>query len=370
MTELPLHNRHAGLGARFGEFAGWQMPLWYAGALAEHMAVRQTAGVFDISHMGRFQVCGEAGASTLASFLTRDPAKLATGASSYCLSLNESGGIIDDLIVYRLNERSFRVICNAANMANIFPLALDATRGRAALVRDELADSVLLAVQGPDARGQIAQAISEDVMAIRRHGCAEVVSAGERFFCARGGYTGEDGFEVMTSPTAGERLLDRLIEAGCVPCGLAARDSLRLEAAMPLHGSDIDQTTSPWEAGLGWAIELDHEFTGRSAVEASRNAVSRRLTCLVSDSRGGVFRHGQPVLHRDQKVGHLSSGGFSPMLDRSVGMAYLPKALSSPGQELQVDLRGRMVTARTVKRPFYKSPEPVRVGGVYGQSKR
>jgi aminomethyltransferase len=209
---------------------------------------------------------------------------------------------------------------------------------------------------------------------VKRHACIEFNLDGHDYFAGRGGYTGEDGFEVMTDAEAGAAILDALISSdpghplirstsaassACLPCGLAARDSLRLEAALPLHGHDIDETASPWEAGLGWAIELDHAFPGRDALEASKPAATRRLSCFVSDGQG-IFRSDQDVYDDDKVVASLTSGGFSPMLKTSIAMAYLPRDLAREGTQLEVDLRGRRVACHVVKRPFYSSPDLAR----------
>jgi aminomethyltransferase len=358
LRTLPLEDIHQQLGARFGEFAGWRMPLWYGGALKEHIAVRNAAGVFDISHMGRFRVAGQDAAALLAASFSRDPSRLDAGASVYALCCNESGGIIDDLLVYRLDTDAFLVICNAANAERVGAILRAHLSGRSASIDDLQPGSVLLAIQGPAAVERVARILGTELLSVRRHACIEIVRGdGQAYFCARGGYTGEDGFEVMTDAVAGSDLLRRLIEdEGCTPCGLAARDSLRLEAALPLHGHDIDESTLPWEAGLGWAVELDHDFPGRAALEASRTTSERRLACLLSDGQG-IFRSEQAVYDGDEVVSSVASGGFAPMLDRSIAMAYLPRALAREGTPLTIDIRGRRVACHVVKRPFYTSPD-------------
>jgi aminomethyltransferase len=291
----------------------------------------------------------------LGSILTRDPSALEVGASLYCLACNDAGGIVDDLIVYRPAEDRFLVVCNAANAGKVEAILRGTARPEPVSIIDEAPETVLLAVQGPAAVGQLMRALSETLAAVPRRHCRELVIEGERYFCARTGYTGEDGFEVMTSPTAAEAMLQRLLDEGCVPCGLAARDSLRLEAALPLHGADINETTQPWEAGLGWAVALDHEFTGRDALLASKDSGTRRLACLVAEE-GGVLRGHQAIFSADGEVGTLTSGGFSPSLGRGIGMGYLPRRLARAGTALSVDLRGRRLPCNTVARPFYRSP--------------
>jgi aminomethyltransferase len=239
---------HTALGARFGEFAGWRMPLWYGGALQEHMAVRRAAGAFDISHMGRFRVQGSDAGALLSSVFSRNATLLALGASVYALACNQNGGIIDDLLLYRTAEESFVVICNAANAGLLGDLLQAAQASREAAIEDLQPETVFLAFQGPQAVERAGRALSAELLSVPRHGCREVASGGQVYFCGRTGYTGEDGFEVIAKVAAGGDLFSRLVEGeSCVPCGLAARDSLRLEAALPLHGADIDESTSPWE---------------------------------------------------------------------------------------------------------------------------
>ena len=355
VRSLLLEGRHASLGARFAEFAGWRMPLWYEGALKEHMAVRTDAGLFDVSHMGRFRVTGPEASASLASVLSRDVQRLAPGRATYALACNSGGGIIDDLMVYRLSSDAFVVICNAANAASIEQVISRSLPASSAVLSNVQEQTVLFAVQGPDAVARVATILPGDVAALPRRGCRELVVDAETYFVARTGYTGEDGFEIMTSSDPGSRLFDALIAAGFTPCGLAARDSLRLEAALPLYGSDIAESTSPWDAGLGWAVDLDHEFTGHDALRVAKDTVSRHLTCIVSDGQG-VFRSHQDVYHDGEIVGSVSSGGFSPMLDISIAMAYLPSDFALSNGSLEIDIRGRRVPCHTVRRPFYKRP--------------
>jgi aminomethyltransferase len=221
---------------------------------------------------------------------------------------------------------------------------------------DQQAATVLLAVQGPAAVATLGALLTTAVLSIPRRRCQEISLGGTVHLFARTGYTGEDGFEVLVEAKAGGDLLDRLIDFGeCRPCGLAARDSLRLEAALALHGVDIDETTTPWEAGLGWAVELEHNFRGRDALAATKDKTERRLACLVADGQGIVRSHCD-VYDGDKVVGHVTSGGYSPMLGKSIAMAYLPRSLAREGVSLSVDLRGRRLPCHTVKRPFYHSP--------------
>ena len=352
LKTLPLQDIHGDLGARMGEFAGWRMPVWYSGAVNEITAVRQTAGIFDISHMGRFQVEGSTAAAALSGVFSRDFTRLAVNRSIYALACNEAGGILDDLMIYRLADDRFLVVCNAANAHVIGEVLQDATSGQG--LADVQSDTVFLAVQGPLAWQKLVALLGPDSPHLEKRGCVEIEARGGRLLFARTGYTGEDGFEVMASTNAGGNLLRHLVESGCVPCGLASRDTLRLEAALPLYGLDIDETTTPWEAGLGWALHLDHDFTGRDALGALRGAEERRLSCIISDG-AGVFRSHQAVYHAGGEVSPTTSGGFSPTLDRSIAMASLPNALAEPGTELEIDARGRRIPCHVVSRPFYRS---------------
>jgi aminomethyltransferase len=337
------------------------MPLWYgSGAVAEHMAVRRTAGIFDISHMGRFRVAGRDAAVLLSNVVSRNAASLAIRASAYALVCNREGGIIDDLMLYRAAEDSFVVICNASNTGRVTALLRSAVADREAVLVDLQPSTVFLAVQGPEAAAAASRALSRNLLAVPRHGCVEVRLQDKVYFCGRTGYTGEDGFEVVAPDSSGGELFRSLVEAeACNPCGLAARDSLRLEAALPLHGADIDESTNPWQAGLGWAVDLDHEFTGSDALRASSGRSTSRLACIVGDEPG-VFRHGQAVYQAQEPISSVTSGGFSPMLNRGIGMAYLPRPNAREGTALVVDVRGRRVACHVVKRPFYRSSDLTR----------
>jgi aminomethyltransferase len=329
------------------------MPLWYGGAIEEHLAVRHTAGVFDISHMGRMSVEGVAAGQALASIFTRNPSTLPDGGSAYAFLCNEQGGTVDDLIHYRRAENSYLVICNAANSDRVLHEVLDAVAEKAIEVRDiRAAGTALLAVQGPAAVKSVAAILGPAVADIPRRASAGIQIDRREFFVGRTGYTGEDGFELLCWASDGAWLLERLIAAGVSPCGLAARDTLRLEAALPLYGHDIDETTNPYEAGLGWAVDLEHAFRGRAALLQAKEDVTRRLACIVADGPG-VFRPGYEVFRGDERVGVLTSGGPSPMLGKSIAMGYLPRQLAREGTDLSIDVRGRRIPAHTVKRPFY-----------------
>ncbi len=355
--QLPLASQHRELGARFVPFAGWEMPIQYSGIVEEHRAVRERAGVFDVSHMGRLFVAGSDAGRLLRCALTYKVDQLERGEAHYAFFCADDGGILDDVFVYRMDETRFLVVNNATNASvGRERLAACAEARMDAEVLDRQDTTVMLAVQGPDAPEFLARVIGpETPTELPRRRCLEREFLGYKLFVSRTGYTGEDGFELVTSVEAGGRLLERLTAEGVAPCGLGARDTLRLEAALPLYGNDIDATTNPWEAGLGFAVSLDDEadFAGRAALAAAREGgLTRRLACFRATERG-VMRAGHPVLHGGEAVGKVSSGGFSPMLNASIGMGYLPVELTKEGTELEVEVRGRPLPAVVVRRPFY-----------------
>lgn len=355
LRQLALRERHEALGARFAPFAGWDMPLQYQGVVAEHHAVRQRVGVFDVSHLGRAWVGGPEAARSLRSVTTFDVTSLAVGRAHYSLYCNEAGGIDDDVFIYHLPADRWLVVHNAANAEQDFARLGAAVDGQAF---DVTADTVMLAVQGPDAMALLRAVLGDGIAALRRRGCVELGWRGASVLFARTGYTGEDGGECIVGVDQAGALWDALVEGGASPAGLGARDTLRLEAALPLHGSDIDPGANPFEAGLGFAVSLDDgmAFTGREAlVRARERPPTRRLAHLAARGRG-VPRAGFPVLEPDggQPVATLTSGGFSPSLRVGIGMAYLPMRLATSGMALQIDIRGRELPVEVVRRPFYR----------------
>ena len=355
LRQLPLREAHQRAGARWAPFAGWEMPLQYAGILHEHRAVRARAGVFDVSHMGRVEVRGADAGRLLRSVTTANVADLAPGRSRYTLYCTEQGGIADDVIVYRIEADRWLLVHNADNAAP------DARRVRAALgaaMTDIGHDTVMLAVQGPEAAAALRGVLGIDVAAMHRHGCLEIDWRGGRVFFGRTGYTGEDGGECVTDPERGRLLWDALLAAGVEPAGLGARDTLRLEASLPLYGHDLTLETDPYEAGLGWAVALRDgaPFTGREALAAlAARPPERRLCCLRLFERG-IPRSDYAVLEGAQPVGHLASGAYSPTLETGIAMAYLPARLATPGTRLAIDIRGHATAAEVVPRPFYGRP--------------
>jgi aminomethyltransferase len=361
LRRTPLYERHVALGGRMVPFAGWEMPVQYTGIVEETNAVRRRAGLFDVSHMGRAFFTGPNAADLLRRVLTFNVKALAVGQGHYTLLCNEAGGILDDPYVFRLGEARWMLIPNAArNEADLEHISAHVAPGWEVRIDDRQAQTLMLALQGPGAKHILGAVLSRGIeQRLPRRAHTEIELYGHKAVISRTGYTGEDGFEFITAVDAGLQLWDTLIAAGVTPCGLGARDTLRLEASLALYGQDIDTTTNPYEAGLGWVVSLDDgaDFVGREALVNLKGAVGRRLACFTAGERGGVIRHGYALQHDGVTVGIVTSGGFSPTLHTSIGMGYLPRALAVPGTALTVDVRGRALPVTVVRRPFYRSPD-------------
>jgi aminomethyltransferase len=339
----PLHDRHVELGARLVPFAGWEMPVQYEGVIPEHRAVRTDAGVFDVSHMGELEVEGPHARDLLQGTLSNDVDRLSPGEAQYTLLTNEGGGIVDDLIVYRLGEHSFLLVVNASNRVAAFAW-LKEREIPGSDVRDVSDDCALLAVQGPRAIGRLG------LEPARAFTFADALLDGIEVMVNRTGYTGEDGCELLCMSEDAVRLWDAVLERGAVPCGLGARDTLRLEVCYPLHGNDIGPDTDAISAGLGWACALDKGFEGADVLRRVKaDGPERRLVAFVMEEKA-VPRLGMPI----EGGGEVTSGTHSPMLDVGIGMGYVPAGEASPGTELTIDVRGRPRRARVVKKPIYK----------------
>ncbi len=361
LTRSPLDARHRALHATLVAFAGWAMPLRYGSELAEHHAVRNAAGVFDLSHMGEIAVRGPQAGALLDAALVGWLSALEVGQARYTMACAASGGVLDDLVVYRRGQDDFLVVANAANTATIHSL-LAGHSGPGAAVEDETAATALVALQGPHAPALFAAVTGVDLAGLRNYRATARYIAGAPALVARTGYTGEDGVEVFLPPDAAGALFDALLEAGApdgvLACGLAARDSLRLEAGMPLYGNELTLETNPYEAGLGRVVRLDKpgDFSGRSALEhIAATGVTRRLAGLESPGPRSP-RHGQRVLAAvgDEAIGVVTSGAPSPSLGHPVAMAYLPVGVAVAGTALRVDVRGRLEPAVVVDLPFYR----------------
>jgi aminomethyltransferase len=358
-----LHGVHERLGAVMTSFAGWQMPLRYASETAEHHAVRRAAGLFDLSHMGEIAVTGPGAGAALDYALTGHLSALRPGRARYTMICAEDGGVLDDLVVYRQGEDEFLVIANAANTDVVFESVRSRAAGHDARVADATGDYALVAIQGPEAAGILAPlAGGLDLGSIRYYAGSFGEVAGRKAWVARTGYTGEDGFEVFCRPEDAPHVWDELAAAGgpagLIPAGLAARDTLRLEAGMPLYGNELGPDMTPFEAGLGRVVKFDKpgEFVGREALAARAAAGPvRHLAGLTIQSRR-VARHGYPVLADGRSRGTVTSGAPSPTLGVPIAMAYLEPGLGEdPGdQELTVGIRGEAVPARLTDLPFYR----------------
>ena len=353
--KTPLYQKHTDAGAKIVDFGGWDMPLHYGSQMDEHHAVRQSAGAFDVSHMTVVDVRGGEAKAFLRRLFANDVVKLATpGKAMYSCMLTDDGGVVDDLIVYHFDDDDYRVVVNAATRDK--DLAWIQAQAEAfAVTITERPDTAMVAIQGPAARelaaGALPETLRERSLALKPFSAA----TDGAWFVARTGYTGEDGFEVVMPAGDGPRFWDGVVAAGVSPCGLGARDTLRLEAGMNLYGTDMDETTSPLESGLGWTIAFepeDRDFIGRAAVSKMREQSDRRrFVGLVLEARG-VLRNHQRVVVDGVGEGEITSGGYSPTLGRSIAMARLP---AGDYDRAQVDVRGKLLDVRVVKPPFARN---------------
>jgi aminomethyltransferase len=356
----PLIETHRALGARLIEFGGWLMPVQYSGIVEEHRAVRERAGLFDLSHMGELFVEGPDAGAALAAALVSDPPSLAVGRAHYSMICAQNGGIIDDLIVYRLAPERFLVVANAGNAHVVSDELAERLRGVGAVLDDRSLATALCAVQGPKSAAILQPLTGVDLAALRYYAIAEGEVAGIPALVARTGYTGEDGFEVFAEWGRATELWDALLKGGrrrgLVPCGLGARDTLRLEAGMPLYGNELDLDTNPFEAGLGRVVKLDKtaDFVGRAALErVAREGPAKRLVGLTVRGRG-IARHGYPVFVGDRRTGVVTSGTQSPTLNVPIAMAYVAPGDAEPGTMVDVEIREQRVAAEVTALPFYR----------------
>jgi aminomethyltransferase len=345
-----LHDRHAAAGARLVPFAGWEMPVQYEGVRQEHLAVRNGAGVFDVSHMGQVETSGPDAEAFLQRLLSNDVAKLAEGGAQYSLLCREDGGVIDDLFTYRLPGAGFLTVTNASNHERDFAWLAGEVSSFDVTVKDAAERYAMLAVQGPDARAAVA-ALADGELPARMRTAALTVAGVEALVCGTG-YTGEDGVELLVAPADAGDLWDALIAAGVAPIGLAARDTLRLEACFHLYGNDLSLDRNPIEAGLAWACKLDTGFVGADAL---RGFEPTEKLAPFAFTGPGIPRQGNPVAteHGD---GVVTSGTMSPCLEVGIGMAYVPAAAAVPGTPIQVDVRGKLRDAEVRSKPLYKTP--------------
>ena len=358
--ETPLAARHEALGARMIDFAGWRMPVQYGSILEEHRCVRERAGLFDLSHMGELLVEGADAGDALARALVTNPPALAVGRAHYSMICAADGGILDDLIVYRLAEDRFMVVANASNAQIVSDVLAERLDGSRAVLDDQSLATGLVAVQGPRSADVMGPHTDVDLASLRYYGIADGQVAGIPAHIARTGYTGEDGFEVFVETGRTGELWDTLLDAARAvdggPVGLGARDTLRLEAGMPLYGNELDMTTTPYDAGLGRVVKLDKgvDFVGRAALErAAADGPKRRLVGLIVEGRG-IARHGYPVHAGDRRTGVVTSGTQSPTLGVPIAMAYVAPPDAEPGTMVDIEIRDARVPARVAQLPFYR----------------
>ncbi len=361
IRRLPLHDIHLKLGAKIGQFGQWEVPLYYSSILQEHDAVRARAGLFDISHMGEFFIKGAGAARFLQDLLPRDVEKMEQGKALYMPLLKETGGIVDDIILYRLKSDAFLMIVNAANVEKDFQFIRSNQNAWQKHAKEALEsvnatdDFGLLALQGPASQAILEKALGQSFADLAYYHIRETSDG----FISRTGYTGEDGFELMLAqdklPAMWKRLFEAGADAGLVPAGFGARDTLRLEAAMPLYGHDMNEETTPFEVGIGWAVDLKKTaFVGRDALlEQKGKGIQRKLIGFEMTGRG-IPRDGYEILSGERKVGKVTSGCFAPTLKKNIGLGFVIPECADAGSMIEIMIRDAAVRARVVKLPFYK----------------
>ncbi len=361
MQHTSLIQQHRAHGAKLVDFAGWEMPIQYTGVVDEYHSVRSKAGLFDVSHMGRLAVAGSGAAAFLQRLATNDVRKLAVGQAQYSMVCNEQGGIKDDIFVYRIAEAEFLLCVNASNRAKI----LDWIRAHhsptdTCRIEDRSSALAQIAIQGPASRDILLGLRANHIVALELHQTCESFVSGIPCFVARTGYTGELGYELNVHAENAAKVWDQLVEKGQArglkPAGLGARDLLRLEMGFLLYGNDIDEETTPLEAAAEWTVNFDKgEFVGRQALLAQKQAGTTRLFLGFELLEKAVPRHGFKVLSpQSQPIGEVTSGNLSPLLQKGIGLAYMPPQYAEPGTAILIDIRGKAVPGKIVKTPFYK----------------
>ncbi|MEC4986241.1 MAG: glycine cleavage system aminomethyltransferase GcvT [Oscillatoria sp. PMC 1068.18] len=363
LARTPLFNITVENNARLTEFAGWEMPVQYIGIKQEHLAVRNSVGMFDISHMGKFKLQGKDLLRSLQFLVPSDLERLQPGQAQYTVLLDTQAGIIDDIIIYyqgeaRLGDQHGMIIVNAATRTKDKAWLKGNLEAYPVNLTDISREKVLIALQGSQAAVSLQPFVEADLTPMKAFTHLQTEIFGKPAFVARTGYTGEDGFEIMVDPDVGVQLWRSLVAAGVTCCGLGARDTLRLEAGLALYGQDIDNTTTPLEAGLRWLVDLETkgDFIGRSILEAqTKVGLQQKLVGLEMEGRY-IARHDYPVLYDEEVVGKVTSGTLAPTVGKAIALAYVSTHLSNIGQQLDVEIRGKLYPARVVKKPFYRSP--------------
>jgi aminomethyltransferase len=355
LKKTPLNQLEKDLGGKMVDFGGWELPVQFAGILEEHDAVRNRAGVFDVSHMGEIVVSGPQALELLQRNTCNDISKIAVGRAQYNGLLYPNGGFVDDILTYRKENGDYFIVVNASNSDKDFEWLRDNSKDFDVSVTNVSNDWAQLALQGPQSE-KILQAMTEvDLAPIKYYSFKEGSVDGTPAIVSRTGYTGEDGFEVYVAPEHGPRIMQKMIDAGAQPCGLGARDTLRLEAKMALYGNDIDHTTTPIEADLNWIVKLEKgDFSGRDVLEREKSEGPRRKLVGFEMIDRGIGRHGYPIVAGSEEIGVVTSGTHSPTLKKPIGLAYLPLDKTAPGTEFSILIRGKETRARVVPTPFYK----------------
>lgn len=355
LKKTPLNQVEKSLGGKMVDFGGWELPVQFSGIMEEHEAVRTGAGVFDVSHMGEITVRGPQALELLQKSTSNDVAKLADGRAHYTGLLYPNGTFVDDILIYQIAPDNFFLVVNASNSDKDFAWLKEAAQGMDVDVQNVSADYAQLAIQGPNAERILQTMTSVPLADIKYYRFDRGDVDGAPAIVSRTGYTGEDGFEIYIAPEHAPRIMQKLVDAGVKPCGLGARDTLRLEAKMALYGNDIDDTTTPLQADLGWIVKLDKgDFTGREVLEKEKQAGPPRKLVGFEMVDRGIARHGYPVVEGKEEIGVVTSGTHSPTLKKAIGLAYLPLDKSALGTEFMVLIRGKETRARVVPTPFYK----------------
>jgi aminomethyltransferase len=358
LKKTPLNELEKELGGKMVDFGGWELPVQYGGILEEHEAVRTGAGIFDVSHMGEITVRGPQALELLQRATSNDVTKLEDGRIQYTGLLYPTAGFVDDILVYRLAVDDYLLVVNASNTDKDFEWLQQSAAGLDVELKNVSGEYAQLALQGPEAEKILTPMTDADLPSVKYYRFTQAKVDGVPAIVSRTGYTGEDGFEIYLAPAEASRIMRKLVDAGVKPCGLGARDTLRLEARMALYGNDIDHTTTPLEADLGWIVKLDKgEFAGRDVlVREKEEGPQRRLVGFEMIDRG-IARHGYPVVDGQEEVGVVTSGTHSPSLKKAIGLAYLPLDKSAQGSEFSVLIRGKETRARVIPTPFYKRPK-------------
>ncbi|HEY1388650.1 MAG TPA: glycine cleavage system aminomethyltransferase GcvT [Ktedonobacterales bacterium] len=361
LKRTPLYDEHRALGARLVEFSGWEMPVQYSGILEEHRAVRERAGIFDVSHMGEFRIEGPGALDFLQGLVPNNVARLTDGQALYTQICNEQGGTLDDLTIYRFGDARYMAVVNADTTAGDWAWFTRQVAGRDDVTLTNISDETgLLALQGPRASDILSALTDTDLDAVAYYHFAEGTVAGISCLILRTGYTGEDGFELCCASSDVVALWRALLAAGAsvglLPAGLGARDTLRLEAGFCLYGHELNEQITPLEAGLGWSVKLEkgHDFIGRDALLAQKERGLPRKRVGIELRSGGVPRAGYPILREGAAIGELTSGTVGPTVGKAIGMGYVPPEHAAPGTEIAIEIRGKAVPAVIVALPFYK----------------